>query len=174
MRIRRRSVGTGRWVNGSVCRQPCLCRRRTPDRQRELQPSRSRLGPGRRPNDIGGIPKLGRSVSSSPISAARLRGLLLLFRAATAGSDFMASYTLEGRRQFSVYIGRSNRMAPGVTPTICTGFSRLRSESERGPADTDQRHRLVLQRITLCRAEFWSQRRHGGVRPAVHALMAPT
>ena len=106
------------------------------------------LGPGRRPNDIGGIPGSSAEVFQfTDFGRSHYRGLLLLFRGRpTGGSDFMASYTLsKAEDNSSVYIGQVESNGAGRNPDDLHGLPvDFDPQSERGPADTDQRHRLVL------------------------------
>jgi hypothetical protein len=106
------------------------------------------LGPGRRPNDIGGIAGTSAEVFQfTDFGRARYRGLLVSLRhRPNRGADFMASYTLsKAEDNSSVYLGHVASTGAGRNPDdplgLPLGFD---PELERGPADTDQRHRLVF------------------------------
>lgn len=106
------------------------------------------LGPGRRPNDIGGIAGSSAEVFQfTDFGRSRYRGLLLSLRRRLSGaSDFMASYTFsKAEDNSSVYIGQVESNGAGRNPDDLHGLPLdFDPESERGPADSDQRHRLVL------------------------------
>jgi hypothetical protein len=106
------------------------------------------LGPGRRPNDIAGIAGSSAEVFQfTDFGRARYRGLLVSLRhRLNRGSDFMASYTLsEAEDNSSVYLGHVESTGAGRNPDDLLGLPLgFDPDLERGPADTDQRHRLVL------------------------------
>lgn len=106
------------------------------------------LGPGRRPNDIGGIAGTSAEVFQfTDFGSSNYRGLLLSLRGrATRASNFMASYTLsKAEDNSSVYLGQVEANGAGRNPNDLHGLPLgFDPESERGPADTDQRHRLAL------------------------------
>ena len=106
------------------------------------------LGPGRRPNDIAGIAGSSAEVFQfTDFGRSHYRGLLLSLRGRPRGaSDFMASYTLSNAEDnSSVYIGQVESNGAGRNPDDLHGLPLdFDPESERGPADSDQRHRLVL------------------------------
>ena len=116
------------------------------------------LGPGRRPNDIAGIPGSSAEVFQfTDFGRSWYRGLLLsLRRRLTARVDFMASYTLsKAEDDSSAYIGYVESNGEGRNPAdpggLPIGFN---PNSERGPTDADQRHRLVLSGSYLAPAGF--------------------
>ena len=106
------------------------------------------LGPGRRPNDTGGIAGTSAEVFQfTDFGRSRYRGLLLSLRRRLSGAaDFMASYTLsKAEDNSSVYIGQVESNGAGRNPADLDGLPLgFDPEAERGPADSDQRHRLVL------------------------------
>ena len=116
------------------------------------------LGPGRRPNDIAGIPGSSAEVFQfTDFGRSWYRGLLLsLRRRLTDRVDFMASYTLsKAEDDSSAYIGYVESNGEGRNPAdpggLPIGFN---PDSERGPTDADQRHRLVLSGSYLAPAGF--------------------
>ena len=116
------------------------------------------LGPGRRPNDIAGIPGSSAEVFQfTDFGRSWYRGLLLsLRRRLTDRVDFMASYTLsKAEDDSSAFIGYVESNGEGRNPAdpggLPIGFN---PDSERGPADADQRHRLVLSGSYLAPAGF--------------------
>ena len=116
------------------------------------------LGPGRRPNDIAGIPGSSAEVFQfTDFGRSWYRGLLLsLRRRLTDRVDFMASSTLsKAEDDSSAYIGYVESNGEGRNPAdpggLPIGFN---PDSERGPTDADQRHRLVLSGSYLAPAGF--------------------
>jgi hypothetical protein len=116
------------------------------------------LGPGRRPNDIAGIPGSSAEVFQfTDFGRSWYRGLLLSLRRRLADRfDFMASYTLsKAEDDSSAYIGYVESNGAGRNPAdpggLPIGFN---PDSEKGPADADQRHRLVLSGSYLAPAGF--------------------
>ena len=116
------------------------------------------LGPGRRPNDIAGIPGSSAEVFQfTDFGRSWYRGLLLsLRRRLTDRFDFMASYTLsKAEDDSSAFIGYVESNGAGRNPAdpggLPIGFN---PDSEKGPADADQRHRLVLSGSYLAPAGF--------------------
>ena len=116
------------------------------------------LGPGRRPNDIAGTPGSSAEVFQfTDFGRSWYRGLLLsLRRRLTDRVDFMASYTLsKAEDDSSAYIGYVESNGEGRNPAdpggLPIGFN---PDSERGPTDADQRHRLVLSGSYLAPAGF--------------------
>ena len=84
----------------------------------------------------------------------------------------MASYTFsKAEDDSSVYIGQVESNGAGRNPDDLHGLPLdFDPESERGPADTDQRHRLVLSGSHRRTGRNSGRgHRHRGVRPAVHA-----
>ena len=106
------------------------------------------LGPGRRPNDIGGIAGTSAEVFQfTDFGRARYRGLLVSLRhRPNLGADFMASYTLSNAEDnSSVYLGHVASTGAGRNPDDPLGPPLgFDPDLERGPADPDQRHRLVF------------------------------
>jgi hypothetical protein len=114
----------------------------------EYNPVVPALGPGRRPNDIAGIAGTSASVSQfSDFGETWYRGLLVSAtrRFGTRG-DVRVSYTWSAAEDnVSRYGGQVDDNGLGRNPAdpagVPLGFDPAR---ERGPADTDQPHRLVV------------------------------
>ena len=114
----------------------------------EYNPVVPALGPGRRPNDIAGIAGSSTSVSQfTDFGETWYRGLLLSAtrRFGTRG-DVRVSYTWSAAKDnVSRYGGQVDDNGQGRNPAdpagLPLGFDAAR---ERGPADTDQPHRLVV------------------------------
>jgi len=116
------------------------------------------LGSGRRPNDIAGIPGTSAEVFQfTDFGRSWYRGLLLSLRRRLAnGFDFRASYTLsKAEDDSSTYIGYVESNGAGRNPTDPEGLPiGFNPDLEKGPSDTDQRHRLVLSGSSVARAGF--------------------
>jgi hypothetical protein len=116
------------------------------------------LGPGRRPNDIAGLPGSSAEVFQfTDFGRSWYRGLLLSLRRRLAERfDVMASYTLsKAEDDSSAYIGYVESNGAGRNPADPGGLPlRFNPDSEKGPADADQRHRLVLSGSYLAPAGF--------------------
>ncbi|HVQ14034.1 MAG TPA: TonB-dependent receptor, partial [Vicinamibacterales bacterium] len=116
------------------------------------------LGPGRRPNDIAGIPGTSAEVFQfTDFGRSWYRGLLLSLRRRLAdGFDVMASYTLsKAEDDSSTYIGYVEDNGAGRNPADPEGLPiGFNPDLEKGPSDTDQRHRLVLSGSYLAPAGF--------------------
>jgi hypothetical protein len=116
------------------------------------------LGPGRRPNDIAGIPGTSAEVFQfTDFGRSWYRGLLLSLRRRLADRfDFMASYTLsKADDDSSTYIGYVESNGAGRNPADPNGLPiGFDPDSEKGPAETDQRHRVVLSGSYLAPAGF--------------------
>ena len=108
------------------------------------------LGPGRRPNDVGGRAGTSASVLQyTPFGESWYRGLTIsVSRRFSASHQLLASYTLSKAEDTSTdfqtaFLPENN--GTGRNPTnpagLPLGFDPAR---ERGPATHDQRHRLVV------------------------------
>ena len=106
------------------------------------------LGLGRRPNDVGGIAGTSADVFQfTDFGVTWYRGLLVsLQRRLSDNYQFMASYTLsKAENNSSEFIGHVEDGGRGRNPANRRGLPLgFRPESEKGPAGTDQRHRLAL------------------------------
>ncbi len=112
------------------------------------------LGPGRRPNDSGGIAGTSTSaVRYVDFGETWYRGLLVSVRDVRAGHDLRLAYTWSDARdnaaRFSGLVNDNGRGRNPLDPAgLPLGFD---PESEKGPASTDQRHRLVFSGSYLTR-----------------------
>lgn len=105
------------------------------------------LGPGRRPNDIGA--QAGTSTSSvryTDFGETWYRGVLVSVRHAGDRRDLRLSYTWslaeDNAARFTGLVNDNGRGRNPLDPdALPVGFD---PATEKGPADTDQRHRLVL------------------------------
>ena len=114
----------------------------------EYNPIVPALGPGRRPNDTAGVAGTSTNVSQfTDFGETWYRGLLLsATRRFGALGDIRASYTWSAAEDnVSRYAGQVDDNGLGRNPSepsgLPLGFDPAR---ERGPADTDQPHRLVV------------------------------
>ncbi len=114
----------------------------------EYNPTVPALGPGRRPNDIAGMAGTSASVSQfTDFGETWYRGLLVsATRRFSTHGDLRVSYTWSAAEDnVSRYAGQVEDNGVGRNPADPTGvplgFDPAR---ERGPADTDQPHRLVV------------------------------
>jgi hypothetical protein len=108
------------------------------------------LGPARRPNDIGGVPGTSASVLQyTSYGDTWYRGMTVsINKRFSHNYQFLASYTLskaeDNSTDFqSAFIPESNGAGrdPSNTDGLPLGFD---PDREKGPANHDQRHRLVL------------------------------
>jgi hypothetical protein len=117
----------------------------------EYNPLVPSLGPGRRPNDVNGV--AGTSTNSSEFNdfgETWYRALLVSLRKRlTSGHAFSVSYTwADARDNSSTFTGTVNDNGRGRNPADLTGLPvGFDPMSERGPAATDQRHRLVAEGV---------------------------
>ena len=108
----------------------------------------SALGPGRRPNDIAGIAGTSTNVSHfADFGETWYRGLLLsATRRFGARGDARVSYTWSSAEDnVSRFAGQVDDNGLGRNPADLSGLPlAFDPDREKGPADTDQPHRLVL------------------------------
>lgn len=114
----------------------------------EYNPIVPALGPGRRPNDVAGIAGTSANVSQlTDFGETWYRGLLLsALRRFHDTSEVRVSYTWSSAEDnVSRYAGQVEDSGTGRDPAhpagLPVGFNPAR---EKGPADTDQPHRLVV------------------------------
>jgi len=126
----------------------------------DYNPTIPALGPGRRPNDIGGRAGTSASVLQyTSFGETWYRGLTLsLNKRFTQGSQVMVSYTLSKAEDTSTdFQGASvvQDQGFGRNPAdpfgLPVGFNAL---AEKGPATHDQRHRFVLSGVARLPWEF--------------------
>ena len=140
----------------------------------EYNPIVPALGPGRRPNDVAGIAGTSSNVSQlTDFGETWYRGLLLsAMRRFHDSGELRVSYTWSAAEDnVSRYAGRwktTARAAILPDPTgLPVGFD---PASEKGPADTDQPHRLVVSGVWMAPWHFTlSRHTHGRFRHSVHA-----
>jgi hypothetical protein len=117
----------------------------------EYNPIVPALGPGRRPNDIAGIAGTSTNVAQFvDFGQTWYRGLLLsATRRFGAIGDLRVSYTWSNAEDnVSRYTGQVDDNGMGRNPSDPTGLPLgFDPASEKGPADTDQPHRLVLSGV---------------------------
>lgn len=106
------------------------------------------LGPGRRPNDLGGVAGTSASVAQyTDFGETWYRGLLVsLQQRFGAGHEYRVAYTLSSAEDNSTSVlGLVQDHGRGRDPQnprgLPLGFD---PDSERGPAVNDERHRLVV------------------------------
>jgi carboxypeptidase family protein/TonB-dependent receptor-like protein len=105
------------------------------------------LGPGRRPNDVAGIPGTSAEVFQfTDFGVSSYRGLLVSVRRRLGIYDFLASYTLsKAEDNSSAFIGQVEHNGAGRHPADPDGLPlQFSPDREMGPADFDRRHRFVL------------------------------
>jgi len=126
----------------------------------DYNPTIPALGPGRRPDDIGGRAGTSASVLQyTSFGETWYRGLTLsLNKRFTQGSQVMVSYTLSKAEDTSTdFQGASVVQDQGLgrNPAdpegLPVGFNAL---AEKGPATHDQRHRFVLSGVARLPWEF--------------------
>lgn len=113
------------------------------------------LGPGRRPNDVGGRAGTSASILQySSFGETWYRGLTLsATKRLSGGVQFLASYTLseaeDNSTDFqSAFIPENNGF--GRNPQDPTGVPLgFNPDAERGPSTQDQRHRFVLSGLVV-------------------------
>ena len=119
----------------------------------DYNPVVSSLGPGRRPEDVGGVAGTSASILQyTTFGETWYNGLTVsLNKRYTNGYQFLVAYTLseaeDNSTDFqSAFIPQQNGVGrnPGDLEGLPTGFDRL---SERGPSTQDQRHRLVASGV---------------------------
>ena len=116
------------------------------------------LGPGRRPNDVGGVPG-----TSAPLyqytsyGESWYKGLAVsLSKRFSHGYEFLASYTLSKAEDTSTdFFIFPDEMGAGRNPADPTGLPLgFDPASERGPSYNDQRHRFVLSGLVQLPGKF--------------------
>jgi hypothetical protein len=109
------------------------------------------LGPGRRPNDVGGVAGTSASLYQySSFGESWYKGLALsLSKRFSHGFEFLASYTLSKAEDNSTdFFIFPDEMGAGRNSGDVTGLPLgFDPDSERGPSYNDQRHRFVLSGI---------------------------
>jgi hypothetical protein len=119
------------------------------------------LGPGRRPNDINGVAGTSASVLQyTSYGDTWYKGLTLAVNKRMSDNyEFLASYTLskaeDNSTDFqSAFIPESNGLGrdPSNLDGLPLGFD---PETERGPANHDQRHRFVLSGVYRLPADIY-------------------
>ena len=114
----------------------------------EYNPLVAALGPGRRPNDIAGIAGTSTNVSHfADFGETWYRGLLLsATRRFGARGDARVSYTWSSAEDnVSRFAGQVDDNGLGRNPADLLGLPlAFDPDREKGPADTDQPHRLVV------------------------------
>ena len=114
----------------------------------EYNPLVAALGPGRRPNDIAGIAGTSTNVSHfADFGETWYRGLLLsATRRFGASGDARVSYTWSSAEDnVSRFAGQVDDNGLGRNPADLLGLPlAFDPDREKGPADTDQPHRLVV------------------------------
>jgi hypothetical protein len=124
----------------------------------EYNPIVPALGPGRRPNDVAGIAGTSANVSQlTDFGETLYRGLLLsALRRFHNASEVRVSYTWSSAEDnVSRYAGQVEDNGTGRNPSRPTGLPiGFDPDSEKGPADTDQPHRLVVSGAWMAPWDF--------------------
>lgn len=105
------------------------------------------LGPGRRPEDVGGRPGTSASISQyTSYGQTWYRGLILSVSKRQGPNQVLASYTLsEAEDNATDYIGGPENNGKGRNPADPKGLPiNFDPHAERGPSVQDQRQRFVL------------------------------
>jgi hypothetical protein len=117
----------------------------------DYNPFVASLGPGRRPNDVGGVPGSSASIYQyTSYGESWYKGLALsLSKRFSHGFEFLASYTLSKAEDTSTdFFMFPDEMGAGRNPADQAGLPLgFDPRSERGPSLNDQRHRFVLSGI---------------------------
>ena len=114
----------------------------------DYNPLVASLGPGRRPNDVGGMPGTSAALYQyTSYGESWYKGLAVSFsKRFSHGYEFLASYTLSKAEDTSTdFFLFPDEMGAGRNPADPSGLPLgFDPRSERGPSLNDQRHRFVL------------------------------